>query len=301
MSRSRILTWRSLLTISIVFFLGLILTIFTILSFIRPSRTNTNLLLFPGVLYQRISFDKPRLIMIHVVTIDLSTPGMKVLVTPRVSNYPDMKIPARTTSEFVNEFDLQLAINANFFFPFYEKTPWDFYPKSGDLVNVVGRAISNGDDYSIVDRNWPTLCFNVNNYAQILDNSICPVQTTQAISGNLILIANGQAIALPRNSSINQRPYSRTAIATNQKGDKLWLVLVDGKQPFYSDGVTMAELQEFMINLGVDKALNLDGGGSTTLVVRPLSQGKLLNSPVHTLIPMRQRSIANHLGFSFVP
>ncbi len=301
MSRSRILKWRSLLTISIVFFLVLILTIFTILFFIRPPRNNTNLLLFPGILYQRISFDRPRMIMIHVVNIDLSTPGIKALVTPRISTAPDMKIRARTTSEFVNEFDLQLAINANFFSPFYEKTPWDFYPKSGDLVNVVGRAISNGDDYSIIDRNWPTLCFNINNHAQISDNSICPPQTTQAISGNLILVDHGQAVTLPENSPFNQRPYPRTAVATNQKGDKLWLVLVDGKQPFYSDGVTMKELTEIMINLGADKALNLDGGGSTTLVVRPNSQTKLLNSPVHTLVPMRQRSIANHLGFSVLP
>ncbi len=185
MFRPRIFRWRSLLTIGIVFFLILILTIFTILSFILPPITNTNLLLFPGVLYQRIAFYRPRSIMIHLVTIDLTTSGIKVLVTPRIYTSPDMKIPARTTSEFVNKFDLQLGINTNFFFPFYEKTPWDFYPQSGDLVNVVGRAICNGDDYSIIDINWPTLCFNVKNYAQISDNSICPAQTTQAICGNL--------------------------------------------------------------------------------------------------------------------
>ncbi len=74
---------------------------------------------------------------------------------------------------------------------------------------------------------------------------------------------------------MNQKHYQRTAVATNQKGDKLWLIVIDGKQPFYSDGVTIAELTEIMINLGVDKALNLDGGGSTTLVVRTDSQAKL--------------------------
>ncbi|NER06921.1 MAG: phosphodiester glycosidase family protein [Okeania sp. SIO3C4] len=301
MSRSRILTWRSLSIISIVFCLVLLLTIITILAVIRPPRTNTNLLLFPGIIYQRFALSQPRPIMIHVVTIDLKTPGVKALVTPRMSTSPDMKIRARTTSEFVNEFDLQLAINANFFFPFYEKTPWDFYPKSGDLVNVVGRVISNGDDYSIIDRNWPTLCLSVNNYAQISDNSICSDQTIQAISGNLILVANGQAVAMPKNSLLNQRPYPRTAVATNRTGDKLWLILVDGKQPFYSDGVTLAELTEFIINLGADKALNLDGGGSTTLVVSSNSQAKLLNSPTHTLVPMRERSIANHLGFYALP
>lgn len=301
MSRSRIFTWRSLLTIGIVFSLVLLLTIITILSIIRPPRTNTNLLLFPGIIYQRLALSQPRPIVIHIVTIDLTIPGVRALVTPRFSTSPDMKIPARTTSEFVNEFDLKLAINANFFSPFYEKTPWDFYPKSGDLVNVVGRAISNGDDYSIIDRNWPTLCLSPHNYAQISDNSICPTQTTQAISGNLILVANGQAVTMPKNSPLNQRPYPRTAVATNQTGDKLWLILVDGKQPFYSDGFTLAELTEFMINLGVDKALNLDGGGSTTLVVSSNSQAKLLNSPIHALVPMRERSIANHLGFSALP
>lgn len=303
MSHSKILTWRSLLTISTIIFLVLTLTVITILFVIRPPQTNINELLFPGILYQRVALSQPRPIMIHIVTIDLTTPGVKALVTPRFSTSPDMKIPARTTSEFVNEFDLRLAINANFFYPFTEKTPWNFYPKSGELVNVVGRAISNGNDYSRINdnRNWPALCFTVNNYAQISDNSVCPAQTKQAIAGNLILVANGKAVIVPKNTPFSQRPYPRTAVATNQKGDKLWLIVVDGKQPFYSDGVTMTELIEIIINLGVDKALNLDGGGSTTLVVRPNAKAKSLNSPVHTTVPMRQRSIANHLGFYAPP
>ncbi|MGB3509996.1 MAG: phosphodiester glycosidase family protein [Microcoleaceae cyanobacterium] len=303
MSCSKILTWRSLLTIFTIIFLVLILTVITILFIIRPPRTNINELLFPGILYQRVALSQPRPIMIHIVSIDLTTPGVKALVTPRISTFPDMKITARTTSEFVNEFDLRLAINANFFYPFSEKTPWNFYPKSGELVNVVGRAISNGNDYSRINdnRNWPALCFSVNNYAQISDDSVCPAQTRQAISGNLILVANGQAVTVPKNTPFSQRPYPRTAVATNQKGDKLWLILVDGKQPFYSEGMSMAELTEIMINLGVDKALGLDGGGSTTLVVRYQDKAKSLNSPIHTNIPMRQRSLANHLGFYALP
>ena len=59
----------------------------------------------------------------------------------------------------------------------------------------------------------------------------------------------------------------------------------------------MVELTEFIINLGADKALNLDGGGSTTLVVSSNSQAKLLNSSTHTLVPLREGSIANYLGF----
>ena len=40
---------------------------------------------------------------------------------------------------------------------------------------------------------------------------------------------------MAKNSPLNQRPYPRTAVATNRTGDKLWLILVDGKQPFYQN------------------------------------------------------------------
>jgi hypothetical protein len=51
------------------------------------------------------------------------------------------------------------------------------------------------------------------------------------------------------------------------------------------------------MELGAYKALNLDGGGSTTLVVADSGGTRSLNSPIHTRIPMRQRPVANHLGF----
>ncbi len=157
MPRSRVFRWRSLLNITIFILLVIILTVIILLFVIRPPRTNTNLSLFPGILYERIVLSQPRLLMVHIVTIDLNIPGIKPLVTPRFLTSPDNKIRARTTSEFVNKFNLQIAINGNFFYPFIEKKPWNFYPKSGELVNVVGRAISNGNDYSKIksQRNLP--------------------------------------------------------------------------------------------------------------------------------------------------
>ena len=51
-----------------------------------------------------------------------------------------------------------------------------------------------------------------------------------------------------------------------------------------------------MHSLGVDKAMNLDGGGSSTLVATKEGGLKILNAPYHTRIWMRERPIANHLG-----
>ena len=68
--------------------------------------------------------------------------------------------------------------------------------------------------------------------------------------------------------------HPRTLIGTHQDGS-LWLVTVDGRQPQLSAGMSLAELQAFAVRLGLNQALNLDGGGSTTMWV----QGQVVNSP----------------------
>ena len=60
--------------------------------------------------------------------------------------------------------------------------------------------------------------------------------------------------------------HPRTMIGTDARGT-IWLVTVDGRQPGYSVGVTIAELSDLALALGLTNALNLDGGGSTTMVV----------------------------------
>ncbi len=59
-------------------------------------------------------------------------------------------------------------------------------------------------------------------------------------------------------------------------GTKHWFVAFDGRQPGYSVGANVAEMTEFLIDtLQVDNAINLDGGGSTSLVV----EGEVVNCP----------------------
>jgi exopolysaccharide biosynthesis protein len=50
-------------------------------------------------------------------------------------------------------------------------------------------------------------------------------------------------------------------------GQKLIIVVIDGRQPLYCQGAILAELAEIMLYYGTDTAMNLDGGGSSTLVV----------------------------------
>ena len=66
----------------------------------------------------------------------------------------------------------------------------------------------------------------------------------------------------------------RTAIGFSRDSTTLWLVTVDGRSNA-SVGMTGVELGDFMRELGAYQALNLDGGGSTTMIVRD----RIVNAP----------------------
>lgn len=269
--------------------------------FLRPARTPETRSLFQGVVYQRQIRSTPRPIVIHVVSIDLTAPGIRVRVGPGEPTPDQTETTAYTVSEFLTQFDLQLAVNASFFYPFEEKTPWNYYPHSGDRVNVVGQAISNGKPYSEAETHWPVLCFLANDRAHIFNQANCPDGTQQAVAGNQILVADGKPVAIDQASSDQVKPYARVAVAIDRSGQKLWLIVIDGKQRFYSQGASLPELAEIVTQLGADAAINLDGGGSTTLVTNTSTGATLLNAPIHTKIPMRQRPVANFLGFYALP
>lgn len=68
--------------------------------------------------------------------------------------------------------------------------------------------------------------------------------------------------------------HPRTLIGRDREGD-VWLVVVDGRQPGHSVGMSLSELTAFARRLGLVDALNLDGGGSSTMVVK----GAVVNKP----------------------
>jgi hypothetical protein len=68
--------------------------------------------------------------------------------------------------------------------------------------------------------------------------------------------------------------HPRTMFGIDRAG-QAWLVTVDGRQPDTSNGMTLVELQRLAKRLGLTDALNLDGGGSTTMVIA----GNIVNRP----------------------
>lgn len=97
-------------------------------------------------------------------------------------------------------------------------------------------------------------------------------QLQDMVAGYPYIIKNGAIDIGPRGDAVDRHP--RTAVGFSADSTKLYLVTVDGRQST-SEGMTLAELSDFMLRLGVHTAMNLDGGGSTTMVVR----NEIVNSP----------------------
>lgn len=97
-----------------------------------------------------------------------------------------------------------------------------------------------------------------------------------------MLVKDGEvALSMDPNSWRARQEEPRTAVAIDKTGEKVFFVTVDGSQDGYSEGMNMSELAEYLVSLGADRALNLDGGGSTTMAARyPGNEKiKLANSP----------------------
>jgi exopolysaccharide biosynthesis protein len=77
-------------------------------------------------------------------------------------------------------------------------------------------------------------------------------------------------------SDITDGRYPRAALGVS--GESLVAVACDGRRSNVDGGLSMLELARAMVELGAESAINLDGGGSTTLVHR----GHLLNRPYST-------------------
>jgi len=289
--------WRDVVGVGL---LSIPLLVYSWRIFNRPSQAEIAQPLYQGVTYQRMLRRIPQPVLLHLVKLDLQAPGLRVLVTPPEPKFQNQATAALTTSQFVHETGVQLAVNASFFYPFREDAPWDYYPYRGDRTFPVGLTITNGKPLVSPKAEWPAICFAANNQAQIVASGMCPPQTQQAVAGNALILKNGQP-SRDSKASDRDRSYGRTIVALDKSGRRLWLLIADDKQPYYSEGITLNQAAELLAQMGADTALNLDGGGSTTLVVMHQGQPKVLNAPIHTKLPMQERVVANHLGFFAQP
>lgn len=173
-----------------------------------------------------------------------------------------------TTSSMAKRYGAIAAVNGG---GFYNKT------RNKALANYpVYVTIRNGHLISSINKSSnSTLAICITSSGKFLvDGTSSPQKLLelgafQGVSFGPLLIENGQKVPVPKT-----RPDPRTAIGIKKDGTFIFVV-IDGRQKGWSQGAAYEELQEIFLDLGAWQAVNLDGGGSSTMVFA----GKVLNRP----------------------
>ncbi|QDP41483.1 phosphodiester glycosidase family protein [Radiobacillus deserti] len=154
--------------------------------------------------------------------------------------------------------------------PYGDKTKTEI-PTNGFVLSGTGVGSTNlskvkvGDTISVsvdIDSKWKNSSF--------------------ILASGPLLVENGHVnLSMDPNSYRASERAPRTAVAIDSTRNRVFFVTVDGRQAGYSNGMNLTEFAKYLVSLGADRALNLDGGGSTTMGVRYPGEKllELANSP----------------------
>jgi hypothetical protein len=113
--------------------------------------------------------------------------------------------------------------------------------------------------------------------------TLSPLMPREAVGGQPLLVRDSAIVAtVDTDGAVSFRGVNpRTAAGFAANGRRLLLVVIDGRQAGYSVGTTTRETAALMRDLGAREAINLDGGGSTAMVLRDATSGALrvVNKP----------------------
>jgi hypothetical protein len=259
-----------------------------------PKRAAKSGALLAGVETRTIVRASPTPLVAHVVAIDLAkAPGLLKVVAERGQD----GFLATTVSELAEHGGLSVAVNANFF-----RVPDGRYPLAGERADAVGGLIlggklvsPKGPGHGLVDAG---LCIEGRS-ARVEKGFECKGATYGFAAGPLLLW-KGQPVDTEFAEQIFKTPrHPRTAVGVDSARQKVWLLVVDGRQPGVSEGATLDELKQMLKEEGAVDALNLDGGGSSVLVARlPGSGIGVLSVPVHEHTPGRERPVVSAVGMT---
>ena len=253
----------------------------------------------PGLRYTHETGTQPRPLEIHVLEVNLGVEGMSIeaLVPPD----PDADGPAESSllepEKLALQPDIVGAVNANAFGGIPDangKTPEGW---QADMpVTICGWARNGGVDMSPAEPGYGSFWIDATGRAHVGNNPGNASKDARAAVAGFGLLLGGGKVVTPVDTAL----HPRTAVGTDTSGSHVWLVVVDGRQPGVSEGMTCHELAGFMQRLGCTDAVNLDGGGSSVVMKatpsgalevanRPSGKG---TRPVPVMLAVKRRPAA---------
>ncbi len=153
-------------------------------------------------------------------------------------------------------------------------------PKDGFVVSIgpeyAGTPLLKYMKLYNGDRTWVRFDKRISPYGSETDRNVA--KNEDITNGVPQLIKNGKIDITweqeKASKAFAETRHPRTAVAKLKNG-KFLMITVDGRQAGVSVGMNLQELAEYLLSLGAVDAMNLDGGGSTTMFL----DGKVVNTP----------------------
>ena len=230
-----------------------------------------------GITYRLRTFREPRPIRAHILRVDLAA-GKAV---PAVAVAPDPDAGGPAEAALTQPLDL---VKGRPVLAFVNANSWDGLPDSGGKpdrtwregqpVNIGGIAAAGGILRSPPEKSNVSIRFPRDN-RPIIEEKSADSNAVEAVAGFQQLVRAGAVLPKPGGALA-----PRTAIGFDRAGKTMWLVVVDGRQDGFSEGMAFDELAGLMKDLSCHDAANLDGGGSSIMGLKERDGSiRIVNSP----------------------
>jgi hypothetical protein len=221
----------------------------------------------------------PDLMVIYALRVDLTDPDIQLYATPRISSgyvTDSHETGGYTVSNFLTMHGLQVAVNANYFHdPGTSDTESPSYTESpGTPFDIIGLLISKGVVVSPQDSGDYTASFMFTSNNQV---TFYPTNWPANPTAGIETAVTGLYTVLRSNINVGSNYIGsgdfvhqvnpRTALGVSQNRQYIYLLVIDGRQPGYSNGSLDWETAKWLQKLGAWDGANMDGGGSSCMVI----------------------------------
>ncbi len=238
----------------------------------------------------------PRPLRIHYLKVALNNPKLEVITLP--GEDPDGLGPAESRltkpTDLLKKFHALAAVNANAFAGLNEDKAAapDWY--EGRPVDIMGIVASEKKIISPIEKNRTSFWVDSLGKPHIGDLTSSDTVKEAVADWFSPLLIDSKIIP----NSEDKALHPRTALGFDDTGSWLLLVVVDGRQRGFSEGVTLYELAQIFQSQGCRQSINLDGGGSSIMLIQePGKDVRTFNSPsgkehrpVPVMLGVRRRS-----------
>lgn len=220
----------------------------------------------------------PRPLRLYFLKIALDAKDLEVIALP--GDDPDGSGPAesRLTNpvDLFNRFKALAAVNANAFAGLSNEPAAIPNWYEGQPVDIHGLVVSMGKPVSPVESQRTPFWLDSENKPHLGDPATGNFVKEAVADWFSPLLMDGRVIPNAGDPAL----HPRTALGFDNSGSWLMLVVVDGRQPGFSEGVTLRELAEILQSKGCAQSINLDGGGSSIMLIRESGKElRTLNRP----------------------